>query len=55
MDFDCGAAGLLGLHALGDLLDIHQNPAEVTPFGGDIDVEQRHDVAVRDHARRSLC
>ena len=54
MDFDRRAPGQLVLHALGDLLDIRQHTAEVAPFGGDIDIEQRHDVPVRDHARRAL-
>ena len=40
MDFDLRAAGLLVLHALGDLLDVRQHAAEVAPFGGDIDIEQ---------------
>jgi hypothetical protein len=54
MNFDRGAVGLLVLHAVGHLLDVRQHAAEVTTFGGDIDIEQRHDVSVRDHARRTL-
>ena len=54
VNFERGAAGQLVLHAVSHLLDVCYNPAEVAPFGGDIDVEQRQDVPVRDHARRSL-
>ena len=36
-----------------DLFDIRQHAAEVAPFGGHIDVEQRHNACVRDLARRS--
>ena len=52
-DFNHRTRGHLPFHLVRDLLDICQDFAERPSFCGHIDVDQRHNIPVRDRSRRA--